>query len=231
MLQPIHMNKYYLIICYLLTILGCSTQETQREMNFDNKFELALEAMETKDYARAETILLKLDQAFPEAVGVKMNLSVIAEENGDIEKAIEYLEEALKFAPDHPRILMLLGELTGNQNYSDKSQKLRDKVIKVDSRCYFEHFKENNPIVNTEYSNFDIKMTGEVVAIDTAKRIVYLRGEDTDINASVACQNSHLIIDKIAIGDVIEFIGISFGIGADISAPIIVYKKDFRVLK
>jgi len=216
------------IILFTFTILiftNCSSQQNDGKMDFESEYQKALDFMDKEEYAKAEKILLKLDERLPEAIGIKMNLSIIEEQKGNKEKAIKYLEDALVISPNHPPLVRLLGELTGDDEYEKKAAALKNKIVEVSSEQYFKDFQEEHPIVNSEYAVFDIRIKGEVVLIDKEEKIIYLKGEDKTKEKSVICSNVSAIIEEVKEGEIIEFIGFSFGIGEDLSEPIIVFKR------
>lgn len=207
---------------------NCSSQQNNEKVNFEDEFEKALTFMDNDEYEKAEKIFLELNKISPEAIGVKMNLSVIEQQKGNKQKAIEYLEEALEVVPNHPPLVRLLSELTGKDEYKEKSKELENKIVEITSEEYFKHFQEQNPIVNSEYAKFDIKMKGEIISIDKEKNKIYLKGAEKTKESSVICMQALPLIAKSKEGETIEFIGFSFGMGDDTSEPIIVFKREIE---
>ncbi len=217
----------FFIVFLMIIIASCLPHSENQPMNFDDEFERALSFMDEGEYSKAKKIFLKLDKVSDEFIGVKMNLAIIEREKGNKKKAIEYLEQALKSEPNHLPLVKMLSDLTGNPDYERKATELENKVVEVSSEQYFKHFKERHPIVNKEYAKFDIRMKGQIIAIDKEKRIIYLKGEGESKSSSVICHNVSSLINDAKIGESIEFIGYSFGQGPDISEPIIVFKRKF----
>jgi tetratricopeptide (TPR) repeat protein len=210
----------------MLTFIDCSSQQKNKKVDIESKFEEGLTFMDNGEYDKAEKIFIELDQLSPELIGIKMNLSVIEQEKGNKQKAIYYLEEALKIAPNHPPVVRLLSELTNEKEYQEKFEELVNKVIELSSEQYYKDFIDNNPVVNLEYAKFDIKMRGEIIHIDKDKNIVYLNGMNKNKESSLICMQGLPLIKKHKEGETVEFIGYSFGIGDDSSEPIIVFKKE-----
>lgn len=222
------MRTILTIIIAIAILTNGSSQQNNQDMDIENEFQKALDFMDNDEYEKAEQIFLKLNEISPELIGVQMNLSVIEQKKGNQQKAIEYLEEALEIIPNHPPLVRLLSQLTGNDEYKKKSQELDSKIVEVSSEDYFNHFQEQNPIVNSEYAKFDIKMSGEIISIDKEKSTIYLKGTARKRATSVICMKASSLIEKFKEGDNIEFIGFSFGMGDDSSEPIIVFKRELE---
>ena len=219
------MRILLILIISISIFTDCLSQQNNEKVNFENEFEKALAFMDNDEYYKSENILLELNSISSEAIGVKMNLSVIERLKGNKQKAIKYLEEALEINPNHPPVVRLLRELTGEEKYEKQAEELESKIVEVTSEQYFKHFQEQNSIVNSEYANFDIKMVGEVVSINKEKKTIYLKGTGKKKETSVICINALPLIESFKEGEKIEFIGNSFGIGDDSSEPIIVFKR------
>jgi tetratricopeptide (TPR) repeat protein len=190
-------------------------------MNVEMEFERALHLLDSGDHLGAEKIFLELEQIAPELIGIKMNLANIEESKGDIPKAIQYLEAALAIAPNHPMIVRSLAELSNDPKYLDM-QASSNRVIELTSEAYYEAYQANLPIINEDYINFDLCITGQIVAIDREEEIIYLKGGAATIEESVACLQVGMLLDSAKLGEEISIIGGSFGKGPDSQNPIII---------
>lgn len=213
--------KHVAIILFLSLLLGCKASK----MNVDEEFEKALTFMDEENYEEAEKIFLNLNKIEPELVGIKMNLAGIEEIKGDTLKAIAYLKSALEIEPNHPVIARRLAEVTGENKYKNLETELKNKVIEVSSKQFYNAYKQGLDVVNDEYVKFDIKLTGKIVAISKGDGTIYLEGGPQGIKESVACYRAESIIDVAKIGETITLIGNSLGQGLDSMDPIILIKE------
>lgn len=222
----------YTLLVLSLTLLSCNnygkTSDTQKEdIDVFAEFEYAVELLEDKQYEKAKEKFLILEKLAPELVGIKMNLSIIEENNGNIEQAVEYAEKALQLAPNNVNIVRYLEEWTGDEEYTKKRKQLENHIVKVDAPTYFKNFQNRSDIVNSEYANFDIEITGIVSIKEKKEKTIWLVGTGNSKEEGVECVKiSDSEFTDLSVGDTVTFIGFSFGQGEDFDKALIVYKRE-----
>ncbi|MEL6972245.1 MAG: hypothetical protein AAFZ63_23570 [Bacteroidota bacterium] len=223
--------RIIILLSLLLALCSCENkyQRTTAPLDpvaFEALFADALIYLDNGEMAEAKERFLQLEKMDPSSTGVKMNLSVIANDDGDKQQAIKYAEEAFELAPNNVAIARYLEQLTGNEVYAAIAYELQNRVLKVDAETYFLNFKKESPVVNSDYANFDIKITGVVTAKDSERNILFLYGEGTAPGQGVQCWSlPNDVFANAGIGDTLSFIGFSYGQGADLSDPVIAFKR------
>ena len=222
----------YILLLLSLTLLSCNnygkTSNTQKEeIDVFTEFEYAVELLEDKQYEKAKEKFLVLEELAPELVGIKMNLSIIEKNDGNIKKAIEYAEKAFQLAPNNVSIVRYLEEWTGDEKYTQKRKQLENYIVKVEASTYFKDFQNRTDIVNSEYANFDIEITGIVSIKEREEKTIWLIGTGNSKEESVECVKiPDSQFTDLSVGDTITFVGFSFGQGEGFDKTLIVYKRE-----
>lgn len=174
------MRVIFILLC-MAVCLSCERKMTETNasaapIDVEAEFNEALALLDNREYEQAQKKFLMLDDAAPGVVGVKMNLSVIAEKIGMQAEAIKYAEEAFQLAPNNVSVARHLERLTGNPQYEEKVAELENKILSVEAETYFANFKKEASIVNDEYAKFEIQISGVVTQKDEEAHVLYLYG-------------------------------------------------------
>ncbi len=94
---------------FIFSLSSCSFAFGQDST--DRLYESAKQAIETKDYARAVTLLKMLVDSDPKNVSYRLDLSIAQSGSGDVDAAVESLQKILEMDPKHEEAITRLAAI------------------------------------------------------------------------------------------------------------------------